>query len=299
MKHLLWLSQHQPLSRQVAALRQLFGEDVHVHRDVNPFANAEEILQRYTAGRYDDLMVVAPLSVIQRLCELGLRPLWGEMEQVARREEAEVTVKNRHYRFVRFRRAIAVVVHYQEVAEMLNEQIMNIVPAELAQGVREAIDFARERHGNQSRFGGELHIDHVLRVGREAVKYVKSHQLKNPLAFVQASFLHDVVEDTQTTFAEIEQRFGTDVARIVAGLSHEDEEETDEVYLARVAAAGEDVIKVKRFDRLDNIRSLIHASASFRAQKIAEVRAALSIWRQLDLEGADQIQTALGEVERL
>lgn len=124
MKKLLWLSQHPPLSRQIAALEKFFGENVEIARDVNPFANAEEIERRFRSGNYDDLMVVAPLSVIQRLCDLGITPLWGEMEEVKNRVLAEVTVKNRHYRFVRFRRVESVVVNFDPAFDAEYERKM-------------------------------------------------------------------------------------------------------------------------------------------------------------------------------
>ena len=60
---ILWLSQHPPLEIQTEALQARFGE-VEIVRDVNPFSSAEEIAERYKGGNYDDMVVVAPLSVI-------------------------------------------------------------------------------------------------------------------------------------------------------------------------------------------------------------------------------------------
>jgi len=114
MKRILWLSQHRPLPRQVEELKHLFG-DVEVLQDINSFANAEEIVRRYKAGGYDDVVVVAPLSVIARLCELGLKPLWAEMKQVRSWEEADLLYRGRFYRFVRFRRIKAVKLEFEEL----------------------------------------------------------------------------------------------------------------------------------------------------------------------------------------
>ncbi|OHA09205.1 MAG: hypothetical protein A3B37_01555 [Candidatus Sungbacteria bacterium RIFCSPLOWO2_01_FULL_59_16] len=114
MKRILWLSQHRPLSRQIAELRWIFGE-VEVLQDVNPFSSAEDIVQRVRDGGYDETVVVAPLSVIAKLCELGLRPLWAEMEQVVRRGEADVAARGRFYRFVKFRRIKAVRLEFEEL----------------------------------------------------------------------------------------------------------------------------------------------------------------------------------------
>jgi len=49
MKRILWLSQHRPLSQQLAELQRLFGE-VEVYQDVNSFSNAEEITRRFKEG---------------------------------------------------------------------------------------------------------------------------------------------------------------------------------------------------------------------------------------------------------
>lgn len=50
---ILWLSQHHPVHRQIAALRRRFG-DVEICQDVNPFENAKEIKSLYDMGGYDD-----------------------------------------------------------------------------------------------------------------------------------------------------------------------------------------------------------------------------------------------------
>jgi len=110
----LWMSRHDPLPSQIAALKRLYGEDTEVVKDPRPFASAEEIADRYRAGGYDDLVVVAPLSVLGKLCELGLKPLWAEMEAVSP-EEAEVEAAGRYYRFVRFRRVKRLVLEFEEV----------------------------------------------------------------------------------------------------------------------------------------------------------------------------------------
>lgn len=114
MKKILWLSQHQPLPRQEAELSRLFGE-VELCQDISPFQNAEEIIQRVRQGGYDDVVAVAPLSVLARLCELGLKPLWAEMKQVRSRGEADLSYRSRFYRFVKFRRIKAVKLEFTEV----------------------------------------------------------------------------------------------------------------------------------------------------------------------------------------
>lgn len=102
MKKILWMSQHRPLPSQISALKQIFGE-IEVVQDPRPFSSAEDIVGRFRKGGYDDIVVVAPLSVIAKLVEFGVKPLWAQMDQVPP-DQAEVSAKGRGYRFNRFRR---------------------------------------------------------------------------------------------------------------------------------------------------------------------------------------------------
>lgn len=159
--------------------------------------------------------------------------------------------------------------------------------------VLQAIKFALERHAGQFRLGGEPHISHVLRVGIAAGEYAMVEMPEHTAVLVMAGVLHDVLEDTQTTDQELCSLFGSEVTRIVRALSHEEEEEPDEVYLGRIAKAGELAVLVKRFDRLDNLRALAKAPVVFRKKKLAEIKRALPIWQKIDPKGASQIQEEL------
>lgn len=111
---ILWQSQHAPLQKQLDALLHHFG-DVEVHQDENPFSNAEQVLQRFKKGGYQEMVIVAPLSVIAKLCELGLRPLYAIMDQVVHRSEADLVYHGRLYRFNRFVRVKAVKMETEEI----------------------------------------------------------------------------------------------------------------------------------------------------------------------------------------
>ena len=113
-KKILWLSRHSILPSQVRELRRLFGDDAIIFQDPRPFDDARDIVKRFREGGYDEIVVVAPLSVIQRLTELGIRPLWAEMK-VCDPEEAETTVSGRPYKFVKFKRIKAVKVEFEEL----------------------------------------------------------------------------------------------------------------------------------------------------------------------------------------
>ncbi len=113
---ILWVSQHRPLPIQLATLRAFCGERVVIDRLSRQIKNAEEIVDEYRHGRYDDLVVVAPYSVIARLIDLGVRPLWADMREVDPQSlEADLVYHNRGYRFVRFRRIKMVRLEFDEL----------------------------------------------------------------------------------------------------------------------------------------------------------------------------------------
>ena len=66
--------------------------------------------------------------------------------------------------------------------------------------------------------------------------------------------------------------------------------------LGRVAAGGRLAILVKRCDRLDNLQSLASTPKNFRETKLAEVEAALPIWRRIDSQGATLIESLLASL---
>ena len=115
MKKVYWMSRHSPLPSQVAELRRLYGGDVVIEQDPNPFSSADDIVERFRKSGADELLVVAPLSVIAQLVQRGIKPLWAEMEVVQNPDEAEVEAAGRYYRFVRFRRVSAIQIVFEEV----------------------------------------------------------------------------------------------------------------------------------------------------------------------------------------
>jgi hypothetical protein len=117
MKKILWLSRHKPLPAQIAELERIFGH-ITVITDPKPFSSAEEIVARFRTGGYDEMVVVAPLSVIARLTEMGIKPLWAEMRQIPSPgldPSREVEANGRWYRFERFRRISRVQIVFEDV----------------------------------------------------------------------------------------------------------------------------------------------------------------------------------------
>lgn len=124
--------------------------------------------------------------------------------------------------------------------------------------IRKAFDLAVTAHAQQRRKTGEPYILHPIEVARICAK-----EMGLGATSIIAAILHDVVEDTETTLADIETQFGVRVAKIVDGLT-----KLDNTYemdcpqaenMRRVLAAMVDdarVIFIKLADRLHNMRTL-------------------------------------------
>ena len=102
---------------------------------------------------------------------------------------------------------------------------------------QQAASFAAERHQHHTRKDGRTpYVAHVYRVAMT----VRDLFGCDDGEAIAAALLHDTIEDTPTDFDDIEGRFGTTVAEIVAALTknmllREDEREAD--YDARLVQA--------------------------------------------------------------
>ena len=125
--------------------------------------------------------------------------------------------------------------------------------------IERAYRFAAEHHEGQKRLSGEDFIQHPL-----AVSTILA-DLGLDTTTLQAALLHDTVEDTDVTVADLEEGFGEQVARIVDGLTKLDQvsfksreqEQAENVRKMIVAMAGDiRVLLIKLADRLHNMRTL-------------------------------------------
>jgi len=80
--------------------------------------------------------------------------------------------------------------------------------------IRSAFDIAVDAHKNQRRKSGEAYIFHPI-----AVAKIVASEIGLDAVSIASALLHDVVEDTEYTLADIERMFGETVARIVDGLT--------------------------------------------------------------------------------
>jgi hypothetical protein len=126
-KNILWLSRHRPIPSQIKELQRLYGEDCHVQVDTEPFVDADEVMSRYYRFRngFDELVLVAPLSVCQEILKRGIQPLWAVMKLVdCNSPEVEISTDGRKeklggrvrcYKFVKFRRLVSIRLEFQDL----------------------------------------------------------------------------------------------------------------------------------------------------------------------------------------
>jgi len=123
-KKIYWMSRHAPLASQIQELERLFGE-VEILQDPKPFDSADEVVRRFHESGADEIVIVAPLSVIAQLTQRGIKPLWAEMELVNDPSQAEVEAAGRYYRFRRFRRIIGVEIRFEDLQPETIKEVDN------------------------------------------------------------------------------------------------------------------------------------------------------------------------------
>lgn len=133
-----------------------------------------------------------------------------------------------------------------------------LIPDEL-RSITAAYCFAAQAHLGQQRISGEPYISHPL-----AVAGILAEMHMNA-ATISAAILHDVIEDTGVSKAQIAERFGDEVAELVDGVSKLtqigaiDRQEAQAENLRKMLLAmvrDIRVIIIKLADRLHNMRTL-------------------------------------------
>ena len=127
--------------------------------------------------------------------------------------------------------------------------------------IRRAFEYALEAHKNARRKSGEPYIYHPI-----AVAKICGKELGLDATSIVCALLHDVVEDTFAEIEDIKLEFGSEVARIIDGLTkisgvfEQNSSAQAENFRKMLLTLSDDirVILIKLADRLHNMRTLQH-----------------------------------------
>jgi len=146
----------------------------------------------------------------------------------------------------------------QDAYRQLLRSIKVDIDDEDSRNIRQAYELAVRAHSQQRRKSGEPYILHPIAVARICAEEIGL----GPTAIVSA-LLHDVVEDTDVSLAEIHQQFGEKIGKIVDGLTKLDsaynaQSPQAENFKKVLSTLVDDVrvVLIKMADRLHNMRTL-------------------------------------------
>ena len=139
--------------------------------------------------------------------------------------------------------------------------------------IEHAFDYARRMHDGQKRHSGEPYFTHPV-----AVAAILTEQQLDDATIVTA-LLHDTIEDTRSTYGEVEREFSTEIAELVDGVTKltnlqlsSTETKQAENFRKLFMAMSKDlrVILVKLADRLHNMRTIRAMKPEKQQQKARE-----------------------------
>ncbi len=138
--------------------------------------------------------------------------------------------------------------------------------------INRAYVFSVQKHGSQKRASGDPYFSHPIEVAGILTDFYMDDKT------IVTALLHDTIEDTLVTEAEIEEHFGSDVARLVDGVTKlskieaQSENERAAENLRKFLLAMSDdirVLLVKLADRLHNMRTLHFIPSEEKRRRIA------------------------------
>jgi GTP pyrophosphokinase/guanosine-3',5'-bis(diphosphate) 3'-pyrophosphohydrolase len=142
--------------------------------------------------------------------------------------------------------------------------------------------YAMRMHGAQKRASGDPYFAHPIEVAGILTDYRLDTET------IVTALLHDVIEDTPVTRAQIQELFGEEVAELVEGvtklskleLTHEHTRQAENLRKFILAISKDvRVLMVKLADRLHNMRTLQHIESPAKRERIA--RETLDIYAPL------------------
>ena len=158
-------------------------------------------------------------------------------------------------------------------ADDLIDRVRAYNPHTDKQLIRAAYEYGGRMHAGQFRQSGEPYFTHPVSVASILT------EMRLDDATIVTALLHDTIEDTRSTYSEIDQRFGHEVAELVDGVTKltnlqlaGSESKQAENFRKLFMAMSKDlrVILVKLADRLHNMRTIKAMPQGKQEQKARE-----------------------------
>ena len=121
-----------------------------------------------------------------------------------------------------------------------------MITLEMWDSLAEAGHFAKEKHKDQKDDNGKDYFDsHLVQV----FSILESADCDEDI--LMAGLLHDTLEDTDTTYEELKEKFGERVANLVHEVTHEGKPDRYGYYFPRLKSR--DAVLIKLADRMSNL----------------------------------------------
>lgn len=146
---------------------------------------------------------------------------------------------------------------------------------ELNENALQALRVATKAHAGQTRKSGGAYINHPKEVARFVKKFKRSNNLD---ALISAAYLHDTIEDTDTTYDDLVKQFGGLIAGMVKELTT-DKKASDAIgkgeYIAnKMAKMSSWSLVIKLADRLANVQDIDTRPPEFQKRYASQTKLA-------------------------
>jgi len=230
--------------------------------EYNSAQDSEYIRNRTRAAMEADgpykVLLIDQFDVVDGAGEYGVYPTFAEAVEVAR---AITESGIRHCGSVEEWRgmgdtACVYDIHHMLVWSGVTEYSKMKGPLKDPDGICRAVAFATKAHAGQLRKGTDVpYVTHPISVGMLLARAGCADDL------VMAGILHDCLEDTETTFEQLEDEFNEKVAEIVQDCSEQDKSDTwinrKKATVKKLKTASDEACLVSCADKTHNLWSMI------------------------------------------